>query len=153
MKYEMKQLKILALGLCAAAVLAGCGAAEAARSVEETASAPAASQEETFGASEEEMTLSVSDVIEAPETVEAPETADAPETSAMEAEAEAETPVPAETPAPAEETPQVVTVANVTSTGLMDATEFFTERDLTQNPDLSAAAARTSTSRPRASTS
>ena len=136
MKYEMKHLKILALGLCAAAVLAGCGTGEAARSVEETAAAPVSAAEETFGASEEEMTLSVSDVIEETETAEAPETIDAPETSELEAEAETEEPVPAETLEAPEEIPQVVTVANVTSGGIMDAAEFFTERDLIQTPDL-----------------
>ena len=33
----------------------------------------------------------------------------------------------------------VITTANVTSTGVIDATDLFTERDLTQNADLSGA--------------
>ena len=52
-----------------------------------------------------------------------------------------------EEPAVLEETPEetqepadvIITTANVTSNGVIDATELFTDRDLTQTPDLSEA--------------
>ncbi len=105
------------------------------------AQAGAASEKESTPAEMAEPT-SVSIVEAEPEAAEAvqpaeeaaPETATAEEVSAVEAEpvsaveAEAVPAVPAET---------VVTTANVTSTGVIDATELFTDRDLTQTPDLS----------------
>ena len=39
----------------------------------------------------------------------------------------------------AEETEEVVTTANVTADGMIDATDMFTERDMTQTADLSEA--------------
>ena len=104
------------------------------------AQAGAASEKESTPAEMAEPT-SVSIVEAEPEAAEAvqpaeeaaPETAAAEEASAVEAEPvsameEAVSAVPAET---------VVTTANVTSTGVIDATELFTDRDLTQTPDLS----------------
>ena len=114
----------LTAGLLAASLLTGCGA-------EAQSAAPAETSE----------ALSASEVVAetAPELSEAETQESAAETQESAVEPQEETSAEAAAPAETAAEPEIVTVANVTSDGVLDATEFFTGRDLTQTPDLSGA--------------
>ena len=125
----MKKYTILpALALALTVAVTGCGTATNTTSVpaEESAFATESVQEAVREAPAEEAPAEEAPVEEAPA-----EEAPAEEASTVEAEE-----APAEEPS-AE--PQIVSVANVTSDGILDATDFFTERDLTQTADRSGA--------------
>ena len=115
--YKYISVKGLALALTAGvfvmSLFAGCGTTDTVASTAETAESAVS---EAFGSAE------VSDEVQE-------STSDQESTSESTVEATVET-------ATVQTGDSVVTVANVTDSGILDATEFFTDRDLTQTPDL-----------------
>jgi len=155
--FTWNKTAVAALALCAVFACSGCGGAA---SVESEISASALQAEASFGVESMEETEGTAsgEIIETPDVIqtteipgsqeaqpeesaespEAEETAESPETDAAESPEGEE---PAETEAPARQEPQeeIVTVANVTASGVIDATELFSDRDLTQTVNLSGA--------------
>ena len=124
MKYR-KNWFALALAVCLCAmVLTGCGS---------TAASSAAVPAEAASSAAEQV---ATEAPVTPETLESAleEAAPAAEAASSAAESEEQAEQPAEESVSAA---TLVTVANVTSDGILDATEYFTDRDLTQTADLS----------------
>ena len=130
----------LALAACLIAVsLAGCGAATA---EEASASDLAAGDTLEYGSAApmEETPETAAEMAEELETAEA--TVEPQEDATEEPEVQETSAEPVEEATETTFEP-IVATANVTSTGLIDATDLFSDRDLTQNADFSAAEAFT----------
>ena len=135
MKTKTRLVLILSLVAALRALsLAACGTAAKTAEAEESSLAAAAESTEVVA---EETAADADNVQPTAEAEAEPAAETAAEASVLEADLlSAQETEPAAAAAPAE---TIVTTANVTSDGLIDASELFTDRDLTQTPDLSEA--------------
>lgn len=135
MKTKTRLVLILSLAAALLALsLAACGTAAKTAEAEESSLAAAAESTEVVA---EETAADADNVQPTAEAKAEPAAETAAEASVLEADLlSAQETEPTAAAAPAE---TIVTTANVTSDGVIDASELFTDRDLTQTPDLSEA--------------